>query len=163
MSSLKMGTVVTGRVTRTMQGINVELVFRATAIRILLPGGNCRNLEVYATIVVGFAGSRKIEVSEKYPFCAARREVKERVSHDGIVEHVRLVTILENKNGRELSRHGPLHPGVHNRSRGAVYAVLRGMSRDNKLAVVSVEFVLVSFRIFSFRFRFSSVGNIGRF
>jgi hypothetical protein len=40
-----------------------------------LPVGACRNLEVYATVVVGFAGRREIEVGEQDLVGMARTEI----------------------------------------------------------------------------------------
>jgi hypothetical protein len=109
-----------------------------------LPGCARRNLEVYATVIVGFAGSWEIEVGEENLVGAARAEVKERIAHDGVVEHVGLVAVFENEHGRGLSGHGLfcLVGSVSFRSRIAVGGAFGGricVPRARSVDVVDVE------------------------
>src|ERR1700719_5249493 len=74
--------------------------------RLLLPRSACRNLEVHAMVVVGFACGGEIEVGEENLVGAARAEVKQSIAHDGIVDHVGLMAVFENEHSRRLSGHG---------------------------------------------------------
>src|ERR1700726_2977630 len=50
----------------------------------LLPRSACRNLEVHAVVVIGFACGGEIEVGEENLVGAARAEVKQSIAHDGV-------------------------------------------------------------------------------
>jgi hypothetical protein len=57
-------------------------------------------------IVVGFAGGREIEVGQQDLVGAAQAEVEEGIAYDGVVNHVGLVSVLENEDSRWLVGHG---------------------------------------------------------
>src|SRR5271166_3080347 len=68
--------------------------------------GAGRNLEIDATVVIGFLRGREIQVGEQNFSSTACREVKERISHDGVVDHVGVVAVFEDEHGRGLSGDG---------------------------------------------------------
>src|ERR1700735_2179817 len=71
-----------------------QLDFRLSPwLTVLLPGSGGWNLEVHAAIVVGFVRGRQIEVGKQDFVGAAGGEVKERIAHDGVVQHVGLVSV----------------------------------------------------------------------
>ncbi len=74
-------------------------------VKNLLPRDAGRNLEVHATVVVGFVGGGEIEIGEQDLAGAARGEVKEGIAHDSVVEDLGPVTVFENEHGRRLSGH----------------------------------------------------------
>src|ERR1700681_2917229 len=80
--------------------------FVSPVVKTLLLRSACRNLEVHAVVVIGFAGGGEIEVGEENLVGAARAEVKQSIAHDGIVYHVGLMAVFENEHSRRLSGHG---------------------------------------------------------
>src|SRR5450759_1248272 len=77
-------------VERLLEARSELAVHHSRSIRIaelLLPVRACRNLEVHATVVVGFVGGGEIEVGEEDLVGAAGGEVKERIAHDSVVQH----------------------------------------------------------------------------
>src|SRR5260370_30511138 len=75
-------------------------------VKSLLPRSACRNLEVHAVVVIGFACGGEIEVGEENLVGAARAEVKQSIAHDGVIDHVGLMAVFENEHSRRLSGHG---------------------------------------------------------
>src|ERR1700676_37116 len=75
-------------------------------VKTLLPRSTRRNLEVHATVVIGFAGGGEIEVGEENLVGAGRAEVKQSIAHDGVIDHVGLMAVFENEHSRRLSGHG---------------------------------------------------------
>lgn len=80
----------------------------------LFPFGDCRNLKVDSTIIIGFLGGGKIEVGEENLSCPAVGEVKQRVAYDRIVDHIRLMPVSENQRGRGLNNDARLRIVVRN-------------------------------------------------
>src|SRR5450631_74423 len=121
----------------------------------LPPGSAIRDLEVYAMIVVGFAGGREIEVGKQDFTGATCAEIKERVAHDRVVEHVGLVAVFEHKNSRGLRGYGLFRftgsrfaGSLRLRSRIAVRSAFGGSVRvplARSANIVDVRCIVVSF------------------
>jgi len=75
-------------------------------VKNLLPRSARGDLEVDATIVIGFACGCEIEVGKENLVGTARAEVKQSIAHDGVVDHVGLMAVFENEHSRSLSGHG---------------------------------------------------------
>src|SRR5467141_2949038 len=78
----------------------------SSVVKKLLPRSARRDLEVHAMVVIGFACGGEIEVREENLVGAARAEVKQSIAHDGVVDHVCLMAVFENKHSRRLSGYG---------------------------------------------------------
>ena len=59
--------------------------------------GFSRDLEIHATVVVGFQGGGEIEVGKQDLVGATIAEVEERPADDGVTLHFRLMAILEDQ------------------------------------------------------------------
>src|SRR5437588_7537764 len=75
-------------------------------VKNLLPRSARGDLEVDATIVIGFACGCEIEVGKENLVGTARAEVKQSIAHDGVVDHVGLMAVFENEHSRRLGGHG---------------------------------------------------------
>src|SRR6202521_1346882 len=103
-----------GLTTEGQRGFEVFPVFPCVSlcssvspvVKTLLPRSTRRNLEVHATVVIGFACGCEIEVGEENLVGAARAEVKQSIAHDGVVDHVGPMPVFENEHSRRLSGHG---------------------------------------------------------
>src|SRR4029077_9427002 len=137
----------------------------------LLPRSACRNLEVHAAVVIGFACGGEIEVGEENLVGAARAEVKQSIAHDGVIDHVGLMAVFENEHRRRLSGHAlfrlarswfggsvgfPPEPSRIGAFHGRL-CVLRARSAD----VVGVSGVIVAFLVVGDLVR-NRVWNVGR-
>src|SRR5438132_7472000 len=71
-------------------------------VKNLLPHSARRDLEVHAMVVIGFACGCEIEVGEQNLVGAARAEVKQSIAHDGVVDHIGLMAVVENEHSRRL-------------------------------------------------------------
>src|SRR6202166_1355972 len=80
--------------------------FVSPVVKTLLPRSACRNLEVHAMVVIGFACGCEIEVGEENLVGAPRAEVKQSIAHDSVVDHVGLMAVFENEHSRRLGGHG---------------------------------------------------------
>src|SRR5437660_3662983 len=75
-------------------------------VKTLLPRSARRDLEVHAPIVIGFACGGEIEVGKENLVGTACAEVKQSIAHDGVVDHVGLMSVFENQHSRRLSGYG---------------------------------------------------------
>lgn len=116
---------------------------RSTILRFYFFGlilrGLCRDLEVDATVVVGFLGGRKIEVGKRDLAGTSVGEVEESPVDDGVILHIRLVAVLEDEDGGGLGGYDRLGRfGSIFRSGGLGSGIVGRMTRLGSIPVAAV-------------------------